>query len=152
MASGIPSNNFNVPKQFKTAGSGSVPNTSSEHKPSGDAVELTGTGFATAQVSGLAALVAQANPNLTPAEMKEVLVEASKGGTLDAAAALEAARKRAPIHLSMDEATGVGIIGDSQKADAGHGLTGLNSINSVVSSGKFEGLNGSYGAARPFGL
>ena len=53
---------------------------------------------------------------------------------------------------SMDEATGVGIIGDSQKADAGHGLTGLNSINSVVSSGKFEGLNGSYGAARPFGL
>ncbi len=152
MASGIPGgSNFNTSK-VSNYGAKSVPVTPDDSKPVSDSVQLTGSGFATARVTGLAALIADVSPGITPSEMKEVLINTAKDGVLDAPAAQAAAAKRAPVHLSMDEVGGIGSIGDSQQSDKGHGLTGLNSLSSVVATGKFEGLNGSYGADRPFGL
>ena len=152
MASGIPSNNFNAPKLVKNFGANPAPSAPQEQAPPSDQVQLSGTGFAAPRVAGLAAQILQVSPDITPAEMKQLLISTSKDGVVSPEAALTAALNRSPVNLSMDETSGIGPIGDSQKADNGHGLTGLNSLNSVVSSGKFEGLNGSYGAGRNFGF
>jgi subtilisin family serine protease len=150
MASGI-SGNFNFPNQPKNYGINTVPAAASEKLPD-DSVQLTGTGFAAPMVAGLAAQMACANPDLSPAEIKSLLTSTSTEGVVNPEAALKAALNRSPVHLSMDETSGVGLIQDSLKADNGHGLTGLNTISSVVSTGRFEGLNGSYGENRLFGI
>ena len=53
--------------------------------------------------------------------------------------------RRAPATLMMDDVQGIAGINLSQSSNEGHGLTGLNTLSSVVASGRFEGLNGSYG-------
>ena len=152
MASGINSGNINFPQTPKNSGAKSVPQKAPDAAISGDIVQLTGTGFAAPVVAGLVAGIAQANPDLSPAEIKDLIVKTADNGVVNLKAALAAATQRSPIRMSMDETSGIGAIGDSKKSNDGHGLTGLNSINSVVSSGRFEGLNGSYGEKRLFGL
>lgn len=118
----------------------------------GDSVHLVGTGMASPMVAGLVASMASANPELKPAEIKELLKSTSDHGVINPQAAMQAAVNRSPMTLSMDEAYGISAVGDSQRAAKGDGLTGLNSIASVVSSGRFEGLNASYGEKRLFSL
>lgn len=60
-----------------------------------------------------------------------------------------AARPGVPTVLSMDEVNAVSAIGGKGNEDGG-GLTGLNSLSSVVATGQFLGLNGSYGQKNPF--
>jgi subtilisin family serine protease len=117
---------------------------------------MGGSGFATPMVTGLVASLLAENPSLTPGEVKDILVRRAKDGVVDSKAAIEAATgiSSSPITLTMgmDEASGIGAINSSQGGDNGHGLTGLNSLNSVVSSGRFSGLKGDYGPGNGFGF
>jgi hypothetical protein len=47
---------------------------------------------------------------------------------------------------------GLQEIGGYNPPADGSGVTGLNSIASVVASGTFQGLNGTYGQRSPFSL
>lgn len=117
-----------------------------------DLVTLSGT--ASPSVAGLAAQMLGSNPDLKPADVKEILQSTSEGGVVNARAALEeAVARRVPTTLMMEDAHGVSAVGSPKASDEGLGLTGLNSLASVVSSGRFEGLNGSYGPGKGlFGL
>lgn len=110
-----------------------------------ESVTLGGSGFAAPMVAGMAAQIVAENPSLTPAEVKEILVDTAKAGIVGGIASSLPQASRVPTTLSMDETSGIGAIGLSQGSEEGHGLTGLNSLASVVAEGRFQGLNGSYG-------
>lgn len=76
-----------------------------------DLVTLNGSGFAAPVVSGTAALMMQANPNLTAGEVKDLLLEASgDGGVLNAGKAVElAAAERCSIPSCVDGANIAGV-------------------------------------------
>ena len=80
--------------------------------PNGAMGEFGGTSGATPQVAGTIALMLEANPNLTPEQVKEVLIatrittadNANVGGKVDAAKAVERARTMTTDHRRLDEA------------------------------------------------
>jgi hypothetical protein len=147
MASGIPGNiNFpQLPKNYGAKSPQILSPGTSVSKPQGDSFNFSNSDMATPVVSGLVAQMLSANPDLSAQDVKTILLDTAKDGQVDAKAAMAAGVNHAPVHLSMEEVHGVGLINGSLKSDQGHGLTGLNSIASVVASGKFEGLNGPYG-------
>lgn len=120
--------------------------------PKEEFVTLSGTGFASASVAGLAAAIRAENPSLPPAEVKDILIQTSKEGVVDPKAALEAASARAVPTTLLMSAEEVGAIGSNKGGDDGHGLTGLNSLGSVVATGRFSGLKGDYGPGNGFGF
>jgi subtilisin family serine protease len=146
MASGIPGN-MNLPKLHTNFGAKSVQIAApglQESQPQGDVFKLTSSDMAAPVVSGVVAQMLTANPDLTPQDIKTILLDSAKDGVVDNKAALQASVNHAPVHLSMEEVSGVGLINSSFSSDQGLGLTGLNSLSSVVASGRFEGLGGAY--------
>lgn len=56
---------------------------------------LQGTGAASAVAAGVAAMLTSINPNLSPADIKEIMTSTAKDGVLDANAAIAEAQRRA---------------------------------------------------------
>lgn len=123
--------------------------------PKEEFVTMSGTGLASASVTGLVAAMLAENPTLPPAEVKDILIQTAKNGVVDPKAALEVAAGRSvptTLLMSTDEVAGLGAITSNRGGDDGHGLTGLNSLGSVVASGRFSGLKGDYGPGNGFGF
>lgn len=135
MASSI-GGNFNVPgnKQIQPNRSTGAKPAQSEVAAPGDQVHLSG-------------------PQAPAVEMQTRSIQAdpatvNTGGFEIATRSEKPSVQNSPDRLLM---SGVQEIGGYQQPSDGSGVTGLNSINSVISSGMFEGLNGQYGQRNPFG-
>jgi len=106
-----------------------------------DLVTLQGTGFAAPVVAGTAALMMQANPNLTPGDVKDLLLEASgEGGVLNSAQAVElATAERCSIPSCIDGANIAGVApAKAQKRKINKEELGLEGLGSTSA---FRGLN-----------
>ncbi len=135
MASSI-GGNFNVPgnKQIQ-------PNRNIGAKPAQNEVAAPGDQV---QLSGPQAPAVEQHTRSIQADPASL----NTGGFEIAARSEKPAVQNSPDRLLM---SGVQEIGGYQPPSDGSGVTGLNSINSVISSGMFQGLNGEYGQRNLFG-
>ncbi|MBX3172698.1 MAG: hypothetical protein KF760_35195 [Candidatus Eremiobacteraeota bacterium] len=135
MASSI-GGNFNVPgnKQIQPNRHTGAKPAQNEVAAPGDQVQLSGP-QAPAVEKQTRSL--QADPASVPTGGFEIAIRSEKPGV-----------QNSPDRLLM---SGVQEIGGYTPPADGSGVTGLNSINSVVSSGMFQGLNGQYGQRSLFG-
>lgn len=131
--------NFNIPGQKgiqtnRNVGGGASGN--QEASAPGDQVSISGAPSAPA-TDKQDRLTTGNDPASTPAGF-EVSVRSEKPAV-----------NNAPDRLLMG---GVQEIGGYTPPADGSGVTGLNSIASVIASGTFQGLNGTYGQRSPFSL
>ncbi|MFN8606839.1 MAG: hypothetical protein U0931_04865 [Vulcanimicrobiota bacterium] len=138
MASSI-GGNFHVPGQKGVHGNRNLGNVPQEGQPAnlpGDQVSISGTPTQP-RADRQDRLTTTGDPASTPAGL-EVSLRSEKT-TIN----------NVPDRLLMG---GVQEIGGYTPPADGSGVTGLNTIASVVASGTFQGLNGTYGQRSPFSL
>jgi hypothetical protein len=135
MASSI-GGNFNIPGQKQIQ-----PNRNIGAKPTQNEVAAPGDQV---EFSAPQAPVAEKQTRTVQADPASV----NTGGFEIATRSEKPAVRNSPDRLLM---SGVQEIGGYKAPADGTGVTGLNSIGSVVSSGMFQGLNGQYGQRSLFG-
>ena len=94
-----------------------------------DCFSFSGSGFATPVVAGTAALILSQHPDMSPAEMKSLLIETSDNGMLNASKAMERA---SAIPASVDGANIAGVKPQAStkgKFKESHGLEGIGSLS-----------------------
>lgn len=130
--------NFNIPGQKSVSNNrnlGAPSQGNQEVNVPGDQVSISGAP-STPKADKQDRLTSAGEPASTPGF--EVAVRSEKP-----------AFNKVPDRLLMG---GVQEIGGYTPPSDGTGVTGLNSLASVVASGTFQGLNGTYGQRSPFSL
>ncbi|MBS2038134.1 hypothetical protein JST97_24325 [bacterium] len=131
--------NFNIPGQKSVSNNrnlGAPAQGNQDAGLPGDLVSISGAP-STPKADKQDRLTSTADPASTPTGF-EVSVRSEKPAV-----------NHAPDRLLMG---GIQEIGGYTPPADGSGVTGLNSIASVVASGTFQGLNGTYGQRSPFSL